>query len=449
MTGGDGDESGGGALAPATPQKQQQADRPGVADSHSPGREDAVMVAGARARRQEEGAAASRARRAARRRQREAAGLQTPPRGLDISVDSPASSVGSHDPQHDSELEVSMELDSALETTATDEAAASTELARSEGATTTWMQRLCYCLSCSSCRHLCCCCSSQNGAWKADRLQNSVTGSYGLVATAPQQDTSSSGCETSQLHDTVSEMDDDETEQHGEQNRLLMALDESMDQTSATTEFQFSPQPSPPRGGGSTPPPPTSASTIGNLGSETTSTDNDDLRSCTPSVLMPGTPGVPPHDENLQGGSSPSGLAPKPAHRDDSTEQQAWARNGSLPAIVEKGKFAAKARWERAVRKAEAVAAFVQGDDGCEGETHWQLSPDGDDVVPRDYAETLDDTVPDLHPSQRRVIVSIRTRSEGLKETKHDEENPESERDAPQSEAHLADSGRHARASDR
>ena len=76
-------------------------------------------------------------------------------------------------------------------------------------------------------------------------------------------------------------------------------------------------------------------------------------------------------------------------------------------------------------------------------------APDGDDVVPRDYAETLDDTVPDLHPSQRRVIVRIRTRSEGLKETKHDEENPESERDAPQSEAHLADSGRHARASDR
>jgi hypothetical protein len=144
---------------------------------------------------------------------------------------------------------------------------------------------------------------------------------------------------------------------------------------------------------------------------------------------------VPPL-ENLRGDSTPN-----PALRDDTAEQKLSTGSGSPPALVEKGLFSAKARWERAVRKAEAVAAFVSQSDG-DDETHWQLSSDGDDLVPRDYAEAHDDTDADLHPSQRRVVVSIRSRS------LVDEENPESERDEPQSAANLVDA-RHARPSDR
>ncbi len=430
MSSDDGENSGGGAAgAPATPQKQQQADRHGGEDGHSPGREDAQMVARARARRQEEGAAASRARRAARRRAREAAGLQTPPRAVDISVDSPASSVGSQDPRHESELEKSTEFCPAIDTSAIGETASSNEPARSDESKT-WMQRLCCRLCCSS-WHRCCCCGWLNGPRKVDRLQKSDTGSYGL---APQHDNSSSGYEPSQLHDDVLETpaeDDIETTQQGEQNRLLVTLDYSMDQTSDTSENQLSSQPVP-HATVSTP----SASTCaaGKPVLDATLTGDGDLRSSTPSVSTPRRP-VPPF-ENLQGDSTPN-----PALRDDTAEQELSTGSVSPPALVEKGLFSAKARWERAVRKAEAVAAFVSQSDG-DDETHWQLSSDGDDLVPRDYAEAHDDTDADLHPSQRRVVVSIRSRS------LVDEENPESERDEPQSAANLVDA-RHARPSDR
>lgn len=100
-------------------------------------------------------------------------------------------------------------------------------------------------------------------------------------------------------------------------------------------------------------------------------------------------------------------------HRDNITDHQSLPPTCSLSLSQDQDQdaFPAKTRWERAVQKAEAIAAFGQGGDE-ETEQHWKLSPEGSqELVPRDYDEQCDDADADLHPSQRRRRVIIRSLS--------------------------------------
>ena len=455
MTGGESDHQ------VETPQKQLQShifvDDEG-SDTHSPGREEALTVAGAKARKQQEGAAASRARRAAKRRQqREFDAFRTPPRGVDASVESPES-VGSDGPPYANELEVSMELFPASNATAAGGEDASPEPAKSTRTREpgTWVKRLC--------RWVCRCCCR-----KADRMQNNHAGSYGV---APQQESGRPEHDSMVAipgedvrpdrhpktekryfpfpshflilkRQVVVPQDDTGTEQHDDEeeaHRLLPTdLNASMDAASDATEERLSWQPSP---GGAISTPPGGGSAAGKSAPEMTPNVDDDLQPNL-SVSAPATPESSLLSENPQLSSSPDGPASNLVH------DTVLVSSGSPPSALEEDSFPAKTRWERAVRKAEAVAAFVRGNDS-EAETHWRLSADDEDVVAREYAEDFDQKDAELHPSQRRVVVNIRSLSASTSPNRRaaDDEDPSEGEELQTAAEHLAET-RRAQQSDR
>lgn len=270
-------------------------------------------------------------------------------------------------------------------------------------------------------------------------MQKNRASSYGL---APQQETASfaDGKPEHESMVAIAGDDDNGPEQRGddEEHRLLPTdLNASMDAASDATEERLSWQPSPDGAISS----PGGGSATENSVPETTTNVDDDLRRSFAS--LPATPEASLLSENPQLSLSPDGRASKLVHDTVSVN------SASTPAALEENSFPAKTRWERAVRKAEAVAAFVRGSDS-EAETHWRLSTDGEeDVVPREYAEDFHQKDAELHPSQRRVVVNIRSLSVSTSPKRRtvDEENP-SEREETQTAAHLA-AARQAQQSDR